>query len=299
VTTHPARWRPKEQVLSTYLISPAITAFAQTEMGRILASAAAIFVAALLLKVIQRRARNQSRACLEDQHGKNSFVLLKNVVLLCTMLVIAAIWASKIAGAALSLAAVGGAMLIISKEFVANLLGSAYLTATRSYRVGDFIEIDGLSGRVIDTDLLATTLLEMGDGSQLTSRAATIPHSLLLTKPLHNLTATGEFAINMLKIVVDPSDDLIAHEKALLKAANDVCGPWLVNANLHLMRFESRELMDLPSAHPRVILQLHSAKEATLSLRYTCVPNQKVNVEQTILRNYLKGRPSSCWQEPT
>jgi small-conductance mechanosensitive channel len=285
--------------LSTALISPAVTAFAQSEMGRILASLTAILVAALLMKIIQRRARNQSRACLEDQHGKNGFVLQKNLVLLCTVLVVIAIWASKIAGAALSLAAVGGAMLIISKDFVANLLGSAYLTATRSYRVGDFVEIDGLSGRVIDTDLLATTLLEMGDGSQLTSRVATIPHASLLIKPLHNLTATGEYAINMLKVVVDPQDDLLELEKALLKAANDVCSPWLINANLHLMRFETRELMDLPSAHPRVLIQLHGAKEATLSLRYTCAPNQKVNVEQSILRNFIKNRPASRWHHPT
>src|SRR5690606_28342146 len=155
------------------------------------------------------------------------------------------------------------------------------------YRVGDFIEIDHISGRVIDTDLLATTLSEAQDGSQLTSRTAIIPHSLLLVKPVRNLTATGEFVVNLLRVGVDPAEDLAAREQVLLDAALEICKPWMAQADAHLQRIESRELMDLPSAEPRVIIQLNSAKEATLSLRYACRPNDKVKVEQKILRHYL------------
>ncbi len=263
------------------------------ELGRLLATLAILALAAVSLKLIQKSARRRSLVLTgSETFHKNSYVLLKNLVLLAAVIIVITIWASKIAGAALSLAAVAGAMLIISKEFLANLLGSAFLTATRSYRVGDFIEINGVSGKVIDTDLMATILSETAGGSQMTSRMITLPHSLLLVNHLRNLTATGAYAINLLHVTVDPAEDLLLLEDILLQAAQEVCAPWQANAEEHLRRFEARELMDLPSAAPRVIMELNGVKEVTLSLRYTCRPNQRVNVEQTILRKFVQQRPT-------
>lgn len=279
-----------ENIISWNLLIRESSAFALTEMGRIVATLIALIATMLALKLIQKAARVRSTSNTERAHRRGNVVLLKNLVLLAALIVIGTIWASKIAGAALSLAAVAGAMLIVSKEFLSNLLGTALLTVSRTYRVGDFIELDGISGRVIDTDLLATTLSEAEDGNQITSRTVTLPHSLLLIKPVRNLTSTGAYVINMLKIAAEPTDDLAALEDALLKAAHEVCDPWLDDADAHLQRIESRELMDLPSAEPKVILQLNDVKEATLSLRYTCRPNDRVKVEQAILRLFVAKR---------
>lgn len=269
--------------------------FARYEMGRIVATLVTLLITVIVLKLIQKHARLYAGDSVELARRRGNFVLIKNLVLLAAVTVVGTIWASKIAGAALSLAAVAGAMLIISKEFLANLLGSAFLTVSRLYRVGDFIELDGISGRVIDTDLLATTLTEAQEGSQVTSRTVTLPHSLLLVKPLRNLTATGAYVVHLLKVVADPAEDLIALEQALLNAAHEVCAPWMAEADAHLQRIESREMVDLPSAEPKVILQLNDVKQATLSLRYTCRPNERVKVEQAILRHYLAQRqPMQC-----
>src|SRR5690606_5894968 len=191
--------RPSRPFTKTMLMNEA-SAFALTEMGRIVATLLAIIVTMMLLKLIQRRAQGLAGTAKELAHRRGNFVLVKHLVLLAWLIVVGTSWASEIAGAALSLAAVAGAMLIVSKEFLANLLGTAHLTVSRLYRVGDFIEVDGISGRVIDTDLLATTLSEMQDGSQMTSRTVALPHSLLLVKPVRNLSTTGTYVINMLKV---------------------------------------------------------------------------------------------------
>ena len=277
--------------MSNVLISE-FSSFTQTEMGRIVATLVSVIVAMVLLKLLQRQARLADINPTEFSRRRGNFVLLKNLVLCTVLIVVGTIWASKIAGVALSLAAVAGALLIVSKEFLLNLLGTASLTISRLYRVGDFIEVEGISGRVIDTDLLATTLSEALDGSQLTSRTVALPHSLLLVKPVRNLTATGEYVVNLLRVGVGAEEDLPNLEAALLEAANEVCRPWMDQADAHLRRIESRELMDLPSAEPRVILQLQSSKEAILSLRYACRPNDKVKVEQKILRLFMAKRPA-------
>lgn len=262
--------------------------FAKTELGRILVTLTTIVLTVLVVKFLQKRARMQGATDIARQ--RRNLVLAKNLVLLTAVILIGATWASKIAGAALSLAAVAGAILIVSKEFLLNLLGTAMLAISRPYRIGDFVEVESISGRVLDTDLIATTLAETMEGNQLTGHTVSIPHSILLVKPVRNLTATGRFTINMLPVAVHPNEDMHAQEQALLKAAIDICGSWIEEANRHFERLESRELVTLPSAEPRVLIELKTVKEYTFSLRYCCRPNERVKVEQAIIRQYLATR---------
>jgi small-conductance mechanosensitive channel len=267
-----------------------VSLFAKTELGRIVATVVIIAVTTAIVRFVQRRSRQGAETMADLARRRRSFVLAKNLVFIAAFVLIGTIWASKIAGAALSLAAVAGAMLIVSKEFLANMLGGAMLAISRPYRVGDFIEIEDVSGRVLDSDMLTTTLAETLEGHQLTGRSVSIPHSILLVRPVRNLTATGHFMVNIMHVAVHPNEDLFLQEEALLKAANEVCEPWIAEANLHLRRLESRELLDLPSAESRVIIELSSAKEYTFSLRYCCRPNERVKVEQAVTRLYLRYR---------
>jgi small-conductance mechanosensitive channel len=272
------------------------SAFAQTELGRIIATLLVATIGAVIWHFLQKRARVGSEAPLDVSRRRGNLVLAKNLLLVVCLVFVASIWATKIAGAALSLAAVAGAILLVSKEFLSNALGSAMLAISRPYRVGDFIEMGDISGKVLDTDLMVTTIAETLEGHQLTGRTAILPNSLLLVRPVKNLTATGAYIVNIVNVVVDPSEDLLSLEQALLRAAREVCAPWLAEADRHLEYMESVELIALPSSEPRVLLQLHSAKEYTLALRYTCRPNDRVKVEQAILRKYLQYRSSAVAQ---
>jgi small-conductance mechanosensitive channel len=267
-----------------------VSFIAKTELGRIAATIVITAATTLAMKLLQKRARLASIANLDMERHRRNFVLAKNMVLITAVIIVGTIWASKIAGAALSLAAVAGAVLIVSKEFLANLLGGIMLAISKPYGIGDFIQLEGISGRVVDSDMLITTLAETLDGHQLTGQTVSLPHSLLLVRPVRNLTATGNFMINILTIAVHPNEDLLAQEAALLKAAETVCAPWLAEADRHLRRVASHELVDLPSAQPEVLIQLSGALEYTLALRYCCRPNERVQVEQSVTRIYLRTR---------
>jgi small-conductance mechanosensitive channel len=270
-----------------------VGAFAQTELGRIIATLLIATIGAIVWRFLQKRARVGSELPLDVSRRRGNLVLAKNLLIVVSLMVVASIWATKIAGAALSLAAVAGAILLVSKEFLANALGSAMLAISRPYRVGDFIQMGATSGRVLESDLMVTTIAETLEGHQLTGRTAVLPNSLFLTQPVRNLTATGEYMVNLLNVVVHPAEDLLSLEQALLRAAREVCTSWLQDADRHLEHMESIELIDLPSSQPRVLMQFHSAHEYTLTLRYTCRPNDRVKVEQDILRRYLRYRPAA------
>ncbi len=199
------------------------------------------------------------------------------------------IWGSLIAGFALSLAAVAGATLIVSKELLLNLMGSAVLASTRPYRLDDFIEIAGIRGQVVRIDWLATTLAETLEGNQLTGKTVSVPNSMLLTQPVRNETATGRFIIQLVAVAVSPLADIARLEKLLLDAAGQVCAPWLEEAGRHLAQVEARQLVDLPSADPKVLLNFSDSRQTVLALRYVCQVDIRVRVEQEILRRFWRA----------
>jgi small-conductance mechanosensitive channel len=220
------------------------------------------------------------------RHRREQRVWSRNLVLVLGTVAMLGIWGSKIAGFALALTAVAGAALIVSKDLLASLLGTAALAMTRPFRVDDFVELAGVRGRVVGTGLLATTLAETLDGHQLTGKTVSIPNAALLTQPVRNDSATGQFLVQLVRVGVPADAPLETLEACLLEAAHEVCAPWLEAADAHLARVEARHLIDLPSATPRVLLSLQDAKQAVLALRYVCRANERVNVEQDILRRY-------------
>ena len=259
---------------------------AHSNWGRLLFTAL-ILLASLL--VLGRLKRVTSRGMGSLGERRERYVWLRNLVVGAGALGLALVWASSIAGAALSLAAVAGAVLLVSKEFLANILGHTYFLLTRPFNVGDFVEIAGTRGRLTDIHVLAITLTETLEGNQLTGRTVTIPSAVLLSAPARNLTATGEFAIQLVHVSVDPASDLLAAEQALLESARQECRGWMQEAHAHLIALEAHRLLDLPSAEPRVLIDLRDAAAVVLSLRFVCRTENRVNTEQAILRRFLQS----------
>lgn len=260
---------------------------AVSEWGRIFATLLAVGVAAAAMKWAQRLAWGRSGD--DPIYRRERVVWLKNGILLGCALAILSIWASKIAGFALSLAAVAGAALIVSKELLLNMLGSLVLAVSRPFRIGDFVEIAGVRGRVVDTDWATTTLSETLDSHQMTGRAVTLPNSLLLSQAVRNESATGAYMLQIVRVAVPLDADIDRLERCLLDAAREVSAGWLEPAGRHLAALESISMVDLPSAQPKVLLDLSDGKQTVLALRYVCRPGERVTTEQEILRRYWRA----------
>lgn len=269
--------------MATGLLEPLLS-FSETP--RIALTAAVLAAGWFATRVISRVLARSTNGDLRSRREQR--IWSRNLVLALTFFAVLGVWGSKLAGFALALTAVAGAALIVSKDFLTNLLGTATLVATRPYRLDDFIEVAGVRGRVVGTSLLSTTLAETFDSNQLTGKTVTIPNAALLTHPVRNETATGNFIVQIVRVAADVESDLDELEQCLLAAAGEVCDPWLEEAAAHLARIEARSLIDLPSAAPRVLLSLDDPKHAKLALRYVCRTNERVRVEQMILRRYWR-----------
>lgn len=267
-----------------------LNAFAQAEVFRLVITIAVVASTSTALRFIQRKSFAFDVALTMSERRQRT-VLVRNVVILLAIGIVISIWSTRIAGFALSLAAVAGALLIVSKDAITNLLGFGMMTVVRPYQIGDFIEIMGFRGKVVDVHAMGTTLLETCEGYQITGQTVIIPNSLLLSQVVRNLSATGDYTLFMLPIPLSCRENAALHEAALLKSAGAVIEPWRALAEVHFKKMERIRQVKLPSADPKVIVEMKHENYFVLSLRFCCQPNQRVKVEQEILRLYLQARP--------
>lgn len=221
-------------------------------------------------------------------------VNIRNASIFILFVTLLGIWNEQLRTLAVSFIALAVALVIATKELILCLSGSIIRAASKSYSIGDRIEIGGKRGDVVDQDLFTTTLLEIGPGSathQYTGRAIVLPNSMLLTNPVINETYTHDYVMHVFCVPLSGTDDWQIAEKFLLEAAHAECDPFLEEARRFMKRLENRQLVDTPTVEPRVTLQIPEAGKVNLLLRIPVPSRRKGRFEQAILRRFLAEYP--------
>jgi small-conductance mechanosensitive channel len=247
----------------------------------------------VLIVILLRMALVKGILGLNQQHlemRRRWIVYIRNFSILTLLVGLILIWGPQLRTIAVSFIALAVAFVIATKELILCISGSLVRAASKSYSVGDRIEIGGKRGDVVDQDLFTTTLLEIGPGQashQYTGRAIVIPNSLLLNTPLINETFTEEFVLHVFAVPLYASDDWQRAEQLLLEAAHIECGPFLEEARTYMKTIESKHGLDSPTVAPRVTLQIPEPGRIHLLVRVPAPARRKGRLEQAILRRYL------------
>ena len=232
-------------------------------------------------------ARYLSRGAISAEKRRLHLVWARNIIWFAALLVIVSVWASTIAGFALSVAAVAGALLIVSKELVMCVHGYLYVTVVQPYKIGDVIEFNQLHGRVVDIDMFATTLVELDKAGQRTGKVAEFPNGLLLTHPLINSSPNGAYALHAIQIPIPEraSHDLDRIEAAALAAADHATAAWSEEAMTHFRKASEENFIAFPSGKTKVSWDFSNPEHLVLVIRVACPVGQRAKVEQAVFRD--------------
>ncbi len=232
-------------------------------------------------------ARYLSRGAISAEKRRLHLVWARNIIWFAALLVIVSVWASTIAGFALSVAAVAGALLIVSKELVMCVHGYLYVTVVQPYKIGDVIEFNQLHGRVVDIDIFATTLVELDKAGQRTGKVAEFPNGLLLTHPLINSSPNGAYALHAIQIPIPEraSHDLDRIEAAALAAADHATAAWSEEAMTHFRKASEENFIAFPSGKTKVSWDFSNPEHLVLVIRVACPVGQRAKVEQAVFRD--------------
>lgn len=232
-------------------------------------------------------ARYLSRGEISAEKRRIHLVWARNVIWFVVLLIMVSVWASTLAGFALSLAAVAGAMLVVSKELVMCVHGYLYVTLVQPFKIGDVIEFNQLHGRVVDIDMFATTLVELDRAGQRTGKLVEFPNGLLLTHPLKNASPNGVFALHAIRIPVPLSlaQDLERIETAAMAAADHATTPWREVAMDHFRKASEENFIALPSGKTKVSWDFSDPEHLFLVIRVASPITERPKVEQAVFRD--------------
>lgn len=138
----------------------------------------------IVLRLVHRRIENAEIWFRTRKWVTYTFTVVVAIVLVD-------IWLGGIEGALAWIGIISAGVAIALSDVLKNLAGWIYIVSRRPFRVGDRIEIDGISGDVVDIRVFRFTLLEIGNwvaADQSTGRLVHVPNGLLFTKPLMNST---------------------------------------------------------------------------------------------------------------
>jgi small-conductance mechanosensitive channel len=104
----------------------------------------------------------------------------------------------------------GAGLTVALKDFIVGFLGWFVLMGKNGIRLGDWVEINGVTGEVVELGMFHTVLLETGnwtDSSHPTGRRVTFTNSFAIEGHYFNFSTSGQWLWDELQIVVPVGQD--------------------------------------------------------------------------------------------
>jgi len=253
----------------------------------------------LVIAIIATRAlvsRYISRKVASPELRLRWMVQSRNALLLVLLLGLILIWGEELRTLALSIVAIAVAFVVATKELILCVIGTIIKTVSSSFELGDRIQIKDFRGDVIDQNLLATTIMEVGPGKithQRTGRTLVIPNAMFVNEPVINESFTDDYVFHVFTVPFKREDDWHRAQQAFLDAARLRCEPYIDDVRRHMNRVGMRRGLEIPSVDPRVTIQVPTAAEVHLIVRVPVKSGERGFIEQGILTDVLLGNDFS------
>lgn len=212
----------------------------------------------------------------------------RNIFLVLLLLGLILIWAPQLRTFALSVAAVAVAIVIATKEMILCVSGSIMRASTRAFAVGDWIEVSGVRGEVVDHTLLATTLQEFESNSyHYAGRTVVVPNSVFLSSPIRNLTVVRDYRFHRFAITTEADIDLTAIDAEIAAVVERHSGPHREEAASANARIERLSGVDIADAESRIHFSTTELGKARVTITLFCSTQLADSLENAITREVM------------
>jgi small-conductance mechanosensitive channel len=183
----------------------------RTAQHRILQSVLWILAILLLVYLLERAIDHfLVEAATEDKHLSTLRMVLKLAGRAVGAIVLLLIVFGMPSQMATILGFVGAGLTVALKDFIVPFFGWFVLMGRNGIHVGDWVEIEGVGGEVIEIGLLRTVLMETGnwtDSGHPTGRKVAFPNSFAIEGHYFNLSTSGQWMWDELQLTIPGDED--------------------------------------------------------------------------------------------
>jgi small-conductance mechanosensitive channel len=122
----------------------------------------------------------------------------------------------------------GAGLTVALKDFIVGFIGWFVLMGKNGIRVGDWVEINGVTGEVVQVGPFHTVLLETGnwtDSGHPTGRRVTFTNSFAIEGHYFNFSTSGQWLWDELQVILpsgqDPNPMIAAIQKKVIEATQE------------------------------------------------------------------------------
>jgi small-conductance mechanosensitive channel len=182
------------------------------------------------------------------------------------------------------------ALTIALQDFVLAFAGWFVLMGKRGIRIGDWVEINGVSGEVIEIGLMRTSLLETGNlaerGSP-TGRRISFMNSFAIRGQYFNFSTSGQWMWDEITVAVPASVDTHAALERILRAVQEETKENARLADQEWKRGAHGQSLAAFRTDPAVDLRPSGASGVDLEVRYVTRASERFERRNRLYRRVL------------
>ena len=186
---------------------------------------------------------------------------------------------------------IGAGLAIALRDPLLSIAGRILIFAGNMYSVGDRIEINKISGDVIDVGFFYTRMMEIGNwitADQATGRIVQYPNSQIFGTPVYNYTQNFSYIWDQIDLPITYDSNMEAAARMMSEAGGEYTHEFLKKAETELEHMGHSFLVPKFELKPHVYISFDS-NYVTLTMRYIVDPHQRRAAKSFLFERMLQG----------
>lgn len=240
-------------------------------LGTIAAIVAALIVSGLAHAIIHAGSKGDAREHYRKRKMVNTFVVVAAAI------AILALWFRLFEHKSTALGLIGAGLAVALREPLLSVAGRMFIFFAHIYNAGDRVEINKITGDVIDVGFFYTRIMEVGNwihGDQATGRIVQFPNSQIFGTAVFNYTRNFAYIWDEVNLPVTYASNVKAARDILLEAGREYTKEFLQGAQQQMEEMQHYFLVPKIELEPVVYMKV-TDNWVELWLRYVVEPKKR------------------------
>jgi small-conductance mechanosensitive channel len=262
------------------------------ELRSLIVRAVVLGIALAVVFVLAEIWRKATLRYVRDIRRRYQFLLLRRIVMWCAIgITVAFALATEIGSLATFAGLITAGIAVALQNVILAIAGYFFLVGKYGVRVGDRVQISGVTGTVVDIGLIRLHLMELagaGSDRQPTGRVVVFSNSIVFqpTASFFKQIPGTNFGWHEVTLILSPDTDYHAAEQRMLDAVQGVYAKYRDKIEEQHRHMEQAFTLGLEVPQPRTRLRL-TQTGLEVVIRYPLELERSAEIDDQIIRELL------------